>query len=61
MLSKNSLLKRIKLNNNFIDDNGVFQRIKRTYNWVSGRDSHQNGHRHRPYGSQYNVCFHLDM
>ena len=28
MLSKNSLLKKIKLNDNFIDKNGVFQRIK---------------------------------
>ena len=28
MLSKNSLLKKIKLNNNFIDENGIFQRIK---------------------------------
>ena len=28
MLSKNSLLKKIKLNKNFIDENGVFQRIK---------------------------------
>jgi len=28
MLSKNSLSKKIKLNNNFLDENGVFQRIK---------------------------------
>ena len=28
MLSENSLLRRIKLNNNFIDENGTFQRIK---------------------------------
>ena len=28
MLSESSLLKRIKLNNNFIDENGIFQRIK---------------------------------
>ena len=28
MLSENSLLKRIKLNDKFIDENGVFQRIK---------------------------------
>ena len=28
MFSKNSLLKKIKLNENFIDENGVFQRIK---------------------------------
>jgi peptidyl-prolyl cis-trans isomerase D len=28
MLSEVSLLKKIKLNNNFIDENGVFQRIK---------------------------------
>ena len=28
MLSGNSLLKRIKLNDNFIDENGLFQRIK---------------------------------
>jgi peptidyl-prolyl cis-trans isomerase D len=28
MLSKNSLLDKIKFNENFIDDNGVFQRIK---------------------------------
>ena len=27
-LSQNSLLKKIKLNNNFIDENGAFQRIK---------------------------------
>jgi peptidyl-prolyl cis-trans isomerase D len=28
MLSENSLLKRIKLNDNFIDENGIFQRTK---------------------------------
>jgi len=28
MLSENSLLKKIKLNDNFIDENGIFQRIK---------------------------------
>ena len=27
-LSENSLLKKIKLNNNFVDENGIFQRIK---------------------------------